>query len=286
MRSDLRSPVAVLLLLTLGPACSGGSAGRREFESTATRSARPDPSNRSTPELRASASNAPEYRGPSACPMRAPRSVPHHQRAGTARTFVPGHPITLLACRYHGFNQPQPIGTFARSAAGLPASSVAHELNATPRPTTSVVPYCPNDSGETYMLYFSYRGGRPLLARVDSGGCRYVTNGDLSRPFPPVELSLRLEAALGRDVEHFEDEQRSAATSRAPPAGVIDAPWPGGRDRSLAATSRTELPLHRDGSQTPAVVLEWPPSSIREGALGEPRISEPCIQLGHRRKAN
>ena len=125
--------------------------------------------------------------------------MPHHQRAGTTRTLVPGHPIAVLACRYHGFNQPQPIGTYARSAANLPAARVAHELNATPRPTSNVVPDCPNDSGETYMLYFSYGRGRPLLARVDRGGCRYVSNGDVTRPFAPLGLSLRLEAALGRD---------------------------------------------------------------------------------------
>ncbi len=38
------------------------------------------------------------------------------QRDGTNRTLVPGQPIALLACRYHGFNQPEPIGTLASGA--------------------------------------------------------------------------------------------------------------------------------------------------------------------------
>jgi hypothetical protein len=112
---------------------------------------------------------------------------------------VPGHPIALLACRYHGFNQRQPIGTFASSSTALRVSQVAHDLNATPRPTNDVVPNCPNDSGETFVLFFSYREARPLLVRFDNGGCRYVTNGDLTLPFGPLGLTLRLEAALGQD---------------------------------------------------------------------------------------
>jgi hypothetical protein len=146
-----------------------------------------------------SVSRPPTFRGPLTCPVRAALSVPHHQRDGTTRTLVPGQPIALLACRYHGLNQPQTIGTFARAATNLPVSQIAHDLNATPRPTSSVLPSCPIDYGETYMLYFSYQDGRPLLVRFDNGGCLYVTNGDLTLPFAPPRLTLRLEAALGRD---------------------------------------------------------------------------------------
>ena len=105
----------------------------------------------------------------------------------------------LLACRYHGFNQPQRIGTFA-TAARLSASLIARGLNATRRPPAGIVPNCPADFGETYMLWFVYPDGSRLLVRFDHGGCRYVTNGDLNFPFPPTAVTHRLEAALGQDV--------------------------------------------------------------------------------------
>jgi hypothetical protein len=126
-------------------------------------------------------------------------TVPHGQRDGTSRTLVPGQPIVLLACRYHGFNQPQRIGSFAR-AAELPASPIARGLNTSQRPPPGIASGCPNDSFEWYMLSFSYRDGRALLVRVSHGGCRYVTNGDLTLEFPPAEVMQALEAALGSDV--------------------------------------------------------------------------------------
>ncbi len=199
MWKPITSLAAVVLLVAVGSACSSGSARRGGSESTTTQSRRADTSNPSASDPRTSASRASASRGPLTCPARAAPSVPHHQRDGTTRALVPGQPIALLACRYHGFNQPQPIGTFARSATTLPVSQIAHDLNATPRPTSTIVPFCPNDSGETYMVYFSYRDGRPLLVRFDNGGCHYVTNGDLTLPFAPERLTLRLEAALGQD---------------------------------------------------------------------------------------
>ena len=197
MRTHISSLV-VALLVALGTACSGTSAQRGASDSTTTQSRKPDTGNPSPSEPHASGSRA-ENRGPLACPVKAALSVPHDQRDGTTRTLVPGHPIALLACRYHGFNQPQPIGTFASSTTELQVSQVAHELNATPRPTNGVAPNCPNNSGETSMLYFYFREGHPLLVRFDNGGCRYVTNGDLTLPFGPVGLTLRLEATLGQD---------------------------------------------------------------------------------------
>ncbi len=125
--------------------------------------------------------------------------MPHRQRDGTTRTLVPGRPVGLLACRYHGFNQPQRIGSFAR-AAELPPSPIALGLNASQRPPPAIASGCPNDSFEWYMLYFSYRDGRALLVRVSHGGCRYVTNGDLTLEFPPAEVTRVLEVTLGSDV--------------------------------------------------------------------------------------
>jgi hypothetical protein len=184
------SRAVVALLVAMGVACSCGTARGGVSESTTTRSLAPDSK---TASRSASAS-----RVPTACPTAAPLTVPHHQRDGTTRTLVPGQPIALFACRYHGFNQPQPIGTLAH-ASELPAAFVAHELNATRRPPPGAVYHCPAEFGETYMLYFSYRGGRPLLVRFNHGGCLYVTNGDLTLPFPPPQLTQRLEAALGQD---------------------------------------------------------------------------------------
>ncbi len=112
--------------------------------------------------------------------------------------LVPGQPVTLLACRYHGFNQPEPIGTFARGAR-LPAPEIARGLDATPRPQSNVAINCPADFGEKYLLYFGYKSGPPLVVEIAHGGCRYVTNGDLTLPFTPVSVAQRLEAALGQD---------------------------------------------------------------------------------------
>jgi hypothetical protein len=103
----------------------------------------------------------------------------------------------LLGCRYHGFNQPQPIGSLARSAT-LPAVEIAHELNMS-RPPSGVVPNCPADFGETYLLRFAYADGHPLAVRFNHGGCVYVTNGDVTRLFAPVTLTRQLESALGQE---------------------------------------------------------------------------------------
>ena len=47
------------------------------------------------------------------CSTIVPPKVPSNQRDGTSNALVPGQPTELLACRYHGFNQAQPIGTLA-----------------------------------------------------------------------------------------------------------------------------------------------------------------------------
>ena len=62
---------------------------------------------------------------PLRCPAHAPVAVAHHQQPGTASTLVPGHPDRLLACRYHGLNQPEPAGSPARSAHFAPGPIAA-----------------------------------------------------------------------------------------------------------------------------------------------------------------
>ena len=132
------------------------------------------------------------------CPARAPRHVPSHQRAGTDTALVPGHPIGLLACRYHGFNQHASIGTLATTAT-LPPAEVARELNTTPKTKSSVLFNCPADFGETYDLYFAYAVGHAILVRIEHGGCTSVTNGDLTLLFASAPVVRSLEAALGQD---------------------------------------------------------------------------------------
>jgi hypothetical protein len=130
------------------------------------------------------------------CPAHAPRVVAHHQRAGTVSTFVPGHPVALLACRYHGFNQPEPSGSLATSAHFAPGE-IGAALNAAPPGVSDA--FCPIDFGEKIVLIFGYRDGSRRMASIDTGGCRDATNGDRIISFAPVAVFTRLEAVLGHD---------------------------------------------------------------------------------------
>jgi hypothetical protein len=70
-------------------------------------------------------------RARSSCPAQAPQSLTTHHRRGISSAMVPGHPTSLVACRYLGFNQPQPSGTLAGTAA-LPATTTAALANSAP----------------------------------------------------------------------------------------------------------------------------------------------------------
>jgi hypothetical protein len=112
--------------------------------------------------------------------------------------MVPGVPTTVLACRYHGFNQPEPHGTLAASAM-LPPTDIVAALNAVPIPAPGApVPYCPADFGELYALRFGYSSGPALVVTVQGAGCAYADNGDLHAPFAGTAQS-QLSAALGHD---------------------------------------------------------------------------------------
>jgi hypothetical protein len=132
------------------------------------------------------------------CPDTAPLQVPSRQRSGTATSIVPDLPTSLLACRYHGFNQPEAQGTLATSAELAPGE-IAARLNAIPIPPADApLPNCPADFGEKYMLWFGYSDGSALLVSVDGAGCNYVNNGDLLVPFGGDVLPL-LEGPLGHE---------------------------------------------------------------------------------------
>jgi len=129
--------VAVWLTVALVAGCSSTSPGH---VATVT----------STPALPSTTTSTPKT-APIKCPAHAPTDLAPHQQPGTASTFVPGHPSELLGCRYHGDNQPQPVGSRATSASFAPGA-IAAELNAA-RPVPKVINFmCPVDFGETVLL--------------------------------------------------------------------------------------------------------------------------------------
>jgi len=134
---------------------------------------------------------------PLKCPAHVPSRIAPHQQVGTAATFVPNHPTELLGCRYHGGNQPQPVGSLATSATIAP-DAIAAQLNAA-RPVPKVINFmCPIDFGETILLIFGYPNGSRLTVSIARAGCRFATNGD-HRIFTPAATLTRLETALGHD---------------------------------------------------------------------------------------
>ena len=130
------------------------------------------------------------------CPIHAPRVIPTHQLPGTVSTFVPGRPVALLACRYHGYNQPQPSGSLAGSAHFAPGPFVTALNTALPVPDRAY--NCPMDAGERMLVIFAYDDGSRLTASIETMGCGFATNGDRSVVDPTATLE-HLEAVLGHD---------------------------------------------------------------------------------------
>jgi hypothetical protein len=132
-----------------------------------------------------------------ACPSNLP-SVRHHQIAGTDTFMVPGNPTALLACRYHGLNQPEPAGALAESAFFDPAP-IAEALNAQPVIPPNAVYNCPIDFGDSIVLLFRYTNDSRLTVSVKESGCRFASNGDrVVQELDSVTLN-RLQAVLGKD---------------------------------------------------------------------------------------
>jgi len=174
--------VALLILVVIAcAACSGVG--------TAHRTTKPEAATAST-----ATSTTTVGTRPLACPTHPPRSVPAHQIAGTAAAMVPGHPNVLLACRYHGFNQPQPVGSLAKFARLSPAP-IARALNVLPPVPKDAVFHCLVDFDERILLFFAYPDGSRLTVKIEIGGCRFATNGDRT-VLAPLDS---LEAALGHD---------------------------------------------------------------------------------------
>jgi hypothetical protein len=128
------------------------------------------------------------------CPSRPPNSVDSHQVAGTETTMVPGTPTALLACRYHGSNQPEPLGSLAQSARFDPGP-IAAALNA--QPVALPVP-CPSGTGDDILLLFAYADGSRLSILAETSGCQFAMNGDRLIRIDPTTLE-QLQAVLGKE---------------------------------------------------------------------------------------
>lgn len=113
--------------------------------------------------------------------------------------MVPGHPTSLVACRYLGFNQTQPSGTLAGTAA-LPATTTAALANSAPvLDPKGPARHCPADFGDETLLILRYHRPPDLWITVQMSGCSFVTNG-IRTAFPaPPALSTMLTTALGHD---------------------------------------------------------------------------------------
>jgi hypothetical protein len=131
------------------------------------------------------------------CPNRPAQRLPSRQVPGTATALVPGSPVGLLACRYHGLGQWQPPGSFAASAAFRPAAFAA-ALNHAKVPVAGAIYHCPFDQGEMMVLQFVYAGGHVLSVNVEPMGCQFANNGDRSA-FDLGSVVSTLEATLGHD---------------------------------------------------------------------------------------
>jgi len=142
------------------------------------------------------ATNVPVGGARVSCPQRPAQSLPTGQVPGTATALVPGHPVGLLACRFHGLNQPQPEGSFAAAATFAPANFVTALNKATGlRPGAGA---CPVDFGEVIVLRFVYANEHILNVDVRTTGCALADNGDKSS-VTPISVLTTLEATLGHD---------------------------------------------------------------------------------------
>jgi len=108
--------------------------------------------------------------------------------------MVPGRPVAVLACRYHGHLQVQPFGSLA-AASDLSATIVGEGLNHQPPMASGM---CGSEPDQHFLLIFLYNDDSRLFVLV---GCD-ATNGDLTvrMPLPPPTPSWVAElGSLGSD---------------------------------------------------------------------------------------
>ncbi len=131
------------------------------------------------------------------CPIVPPGAPPISEIQALASRFVPGDPTAVRACRYHGYDQPQPYGSLA-STELLAARPIAALLNKARRTSEDPTFGCPTDLGGRIVLVFGYRAGLPVLITVRTSGCEVLTNGVIDI-WMPTALVTRLERVLGYD---------------------------------------------------------------------------------------
>ncbi len=183
-----RAFVGVVGILAVASAgCSSSSHRAQPPASTTTATSA------TTPTSTTVAAHLPALR----CPASPPERAPSHQVPGTTAALVPGRPAELLGCRYHGFNQPQRIGTLAASARFAPGP-VAALLNAAAVVPPGALYNCPADFGERIVLRFGYANGATLTVLVPTAGCLFASNGD--RTVQAASVLAPLEARLGHDI--------------------------------------------------------------------------------------
>jgi hypothetical protein len=159
------------------------------------------------------------------CPDRPALRLPPRQVPGTATALVPGSPVGLLACRYHGAGAWQPPGSFAVSATFAPtpiATALNHATVPPPIPVGSVI-HCPFDLGEVIVLRFAYANRQILNVNVSPLGCRFANNGDRG-VITPQSVLTSLVATLGHERWPGDSSAPTTPHPGTPPSGPIVTP--------------------------------------------------------------
>lgn len=135
-----------------------------------------------------------------ACPGKDTGLPSNPQRSDLSTELVPGKPAAATVCRYHGFNQPEPFRTLARSATvpGTDVAALAATLNGGERIPEGTVDNCPGRSAGSVRVIFKYRSGEAVTIWIDLGGCRIAWNGK-ARVFTSQPAQQRLTDLVGAD---------------------------------------------------------------------------------------
>jgi hypothetical protein len=107
---------------------------------------------------------------PATCPHRLPDRLPRHAVPGVGHQIVPDTPVALVIC----------VGGDRTVVDQSQVARIADRLNHLRRVGNPHIFACPPDLGPTFALFFAYADGSRLLVTVDSGGCRFATNGRIT----------------------------------------------------------------------------------------------------------
>lgn len=126
------------------------------------------------------------------CPAKLPATLLPAPASG----MVANTPSAAIACRYAGLNDPHP-GALVQSAAvsGADLAKVVSLIDSA-KPWPPGARSCPVDLGLSDLLVFSYSNGTQSEVRVDTSGCRAVSNGR-QRVEAPQALLDELTSVVG-----------------------------------------------------------------------------------------